>query len=145
MPTLLEEIQAKCSPELLATRDCVAIAAKVNETRKRAAPVPRAIFARWCAKSGLRATIEDHANTAQSPLRSIALTLLDFLRGTADTLDLSDPDNAAMLAAWVQAKALTEAQRDELLALAQVPDPIDEITVRRACWSDDGQWLAGGA
>lgn len=27
-----------------------------------------------------------------------------------------------------------------LMALAEVPDPIDEMTVRKACWSDDGVW-----
>lgn len=27
-----------------------------------------------------------------------------------------------------------------LLALAEVPDPIDEMAVRKVCWSDDGVW-----
>lgn len=33
--TLIEEIRNKCSPELLAERNSVAIAAKVSEGRKR--------------------------------------------------------------------------------------------------------------
>lgn len=30
---------------------------------------------------------------------------------------------------------------NSLLAMSEVPDPIDEMTVRKACWSDDGAWL----
>lgn len=27
-----------------------------------------------------------------------------------------------------------------LMALAEVPDPVDEMAVRKECWSDDGVW-----
>jgi len=76
-------------------------------------------FAIWAAKTGLRAAIQDHAYTLQSPLRSIALTLLDFLQSSsARSLDFGNSDNCAMLEAWVVAGALTPVQRDDLLAMA---------------------------
>lgn len=86
-------------------------------------PVPgriaRADFAVWCGSSGLRAVVEDTATTAGHPLRSAALTLLDFLRGgVAESIDLALPGNQAMLAAWVSAGAITQGQADELVTLS---------------------------
>lgn len=81
--------------------------------------VPRSIFSMWCGSTGLRGAIEDIAVTTGHPLRAIALTVLDFLRGgVADALDFADARNQMMLGAWVQAGALTQAQADELIALA---------------------------
>jgi hypothetical protein len=77
-------------------------------------------FAIWAASTGLRATIQDHAENPASPLRSIALTLLDLLQGNLDrALDFGNAANVAMLEAWVTATAITAAQRDELLALSE--------------------------
>jgi hypothetical protein len=76
-------------------------------------------FAIWAASTGLRAAIQDHAANAESPLRSIALTLLDLLQGNlAPALDFGNATNVALLSAWVTAGALTTQQRDELLALS---------------------------
>ncbi len=87
--------------------------------------VSRSRFAMWCGATGLRAAIADHARTPGSPLRSIALTIEDFLLGgVAEELHLADPANQMMIAAWVQAGALTQAQADELLALATTPQPL---------------------
>lgn len=77
-------------------------------------------FAIWAASTGLRAVIEDHANNAQSPLRSIALTLLDLLKGNLErSLDFGIPANVTMLEAWVTAQAITANQRDELLQMSK--------------------------
>lgn len=77
-------------------------------------------FAIWAASTGLRSSIQDHADNHASPLRSIALTLLDLLTGNLErAIDLGIQSNIAMLNAWVVAGALTTAQRDELLALSQ--------------------------
>lgn len=35
---------------------------------------------------------------------------------------------------------LTAAQAQALKAVAEVADPVDEMDVRRLCWSDDGVW-----
>lgn len=78
-------------------------------------------FAIWCAETGMRAAINDQASTPASPLRSIALTLLDLLQGnlTPASLDLSIAQNVDMLHAWVLAGLLTTEQEQDLIVLSQ--------------------------
>ena len=78
-------------------------------------------FAIWCAETGMRSAIDDQATNPASPLRSIALTLLDLLQGnlTPASLDLSIEQNKAMLHAWVLTGLLTTAQEQELITLSQ--------------------------
>ena len=140
--SLLDEIKAKCTPELLASRDADAIASAVNVGRVSVGYASREKFAMWAAKHDVRAKIEDHANNPASSLRSIALALLDVLRSPTEGIDLSVPDNALMLGAWVQSGEITQAQADELVDLASRPDPVSEHDVRRAIWADDGSYLA---
>ena len=140
--TLLDEIKAKCSPELLASRDSDAIAAAMNIGRVRIGYASRESFAMWAAKHDVRAKIEDHANNQASPLRSIALALLDVLRSPTEGIDFSVPDNQVMLGAWVASGEITQAQADELFALASRPNPVTEFDVRKAIWADDGSYLA---
>ena len=140
--TLLEEIKTKCSAELLASQDADAIAIAVNVGRISVGYASREKFAMWAAKHDVRAKIEDHANNPASPLRSIALALLDVLRSPTEGIDLSVPDNAAMLGAWIASGEITQDQADELVALASRPDPVTEFDVRKAIWADDGSYLA---
>lgn len=140
--SLLDEIKAKCPPDLLASQDADAIAAVVNVGRTALGYASREKFAMWAAKHSVRAKIEDHSSNPASPLRSIALALLDVLRSPTEGIDLSVPDNALMLGAWVQSGEITQAQADELYALASNPDPVSEFEVRRAIWADDGSYLA---
>lgn len=35
---------------------------------------------------------------------------------------------------------LTTEQADALKAVAEIPDPVDEMEVRRLCWSNEGSW-----
>lgn len=118
--------------------DSQAIADAMSEGRTRAAPVRRADFAVWCGATGLRAAVEDHASNVDSPLRSAALTIRDFLGGAAETIDFGLAGNQQMLAAWQMAGAITQEQADELMALGREPDPVAEMDVRRAIWRDDG-------
>lgn len=122
--------------------DTQGIADALSAGRQVRASVPVAILAAWCASSGMRATIQDASQNAQSPLRSSALTLLDVLHGAASSLDFGASamggGNVGMLDAWVTAGAMTSAQRDEVLALAMVADPVAEFDVRRAIFADDG-------
>jgi hypothetical protein len=78
-------------------------------------------FAIWCAETGMRAVITDQAVNPASPLRSIALTLLDLLQGnlTPASLDLSIAQNVDMLHVWVTAGLLTTAQEQELILLSK--------------------------
>ena len=140
--TLLEEIKTKCSAELLASQDADAIADVVNVGRISVGYASREKFAMWAAKHDVRAKIEDHSSNPASPLRSIALALLDVLRSPTEGIDLSVPDNAAMLGAWIASGEITQDQADELVALASRLDPVTEFDVRRAIWADDGSYLA---
>lgn len=81
--------------------------------------ISRALFAIWCAQTGMRSAIRDHALNVNSPLRSIAITLEDFLGGAADSLDFAMSENQTMLAAWVTAGGCTQEQADSLIALCQ--------------------------
>ena len=87
--------------------------------------VSRANFAKWAGATGLRGTVEDHAINAQSPLKSAALTIRDFLQGDVNgVIEMSDPLNQAMMAAWVTAGALTQDQANQLVALATTNQPV---------------------
>lgn len=140
--TLLEEIKTKCSAELLASQDADAIADVVNVGRTALGYASREKFSMWAAKHSVRAKIEDHSSNPASPLRSIALALLDVLRSPTEGIDLSVPDNALMLGAWVQSGEITQAQADELVALAGHVAHVTEFDVRKAIWADDGSYLA---
>ena len=141
--TLLEEIRAKCSSELLARGDVHAIANTASIGRVRVGQVDRADFAMWAAVNGMRSKIEDHAANSQSPLRDAALACRDLIQGAANSIDFSLTPNQTMLGAWVQVGALTQAQADTLLALATRPAPITEFDVRCTLWAADGTWLGG--
>lgn len=76
--------------------------------------------------------------------------LLDALYATPDfryvkplleqgRLQVSSPLVAAALAGMVQAEVITQPEADALAALGQEPDPVSEIDVRRAIWSDNGE------
>lgn len=97
-----------------------AIAALLNaDYATETGAITRAMFAIWAAQTGMRSAIRDHAQNVNSPLRSIAITLEDFLGGAADSLDFSMSENQAMLAAWVSVGGCTQEQADSLLALCQ--------------------------
>lgn len=139
MPTLLEEIQAKCSPELLASRDCTAIAAKVSETRTRPSSL----------EIGNGTVLETIGLEAGNALLDAIYSGNEYryVRPLLEQgrLKAASPLIAGALAKLVEVNVIEQEHADALLALGREPDPIDEITVRRTCWSDDGRWLAGGA
>lgn len=101
---------------LISAGDTAGIAELITQTTADApGSVSRAWFAMWAGRTGLRGRIEDAAADKGSPLRSIALTLLDFLRGgVAESLDLANQANVEMLDAWEMAGAITADQRTQL-------------------------------
>lgn len=134
--------------EFVASGNDGAIAAVLNaDYATETGAISRAMFAIWAAQTGMRSAIRDHANTAESPLRSIAISLEDFLGGASDTLDFAKPENQAMLSAWVVAGGCTQEQADSLIALCQKPisramqvfgQNVTDLDVRRAIWNDNG-------
>lgn len=75
-------------------------------------------------------------------------TLLDIIDNVADFRHVKQ----LVANGWLDVgDALTRAMIDQvctpedgaaLKALAEISTPIDEMTVRLACWSDNGEWLA---
>lgn len=126
------DIQAVCTPEEIASRNEVMIAAKMSVGRTRISSVSREVFATWAAKYGVRAKIEDYAATSDHPLRSISLALIDVLRSPTAGIDFSVADNLAMLQAWVTTGDITQTQADELITIATVPDPVSPYEVTSA-------------
>lgn len=75
-------------------------------------------------------------------------TLLDIIDNVADFRHVKQ----LVVNGWLDVgDALTRAMIDQvcspadgaaLKALAETSTPIDEMAVRRACWSNNGEWLA---
>lgn len=101
-----------------------ALAKALSVGRVKIGTVSRAWFATWAAGNGMRAIIEDTAATVGHPLRSVALACKDVLAGAADGIDMSLPENQAMVGAWVQAGLMPQAEADKLLSFATQPDPV---------------------
>lgn len=150
--SLLDELQtgplAEALAPLIVTGDDGAIAELLNAPYTNiTGSISRALFAIWCAQTGMRSAIRDHGLNAASPLRSIAISLEDFLGGAAETLDFAMSENQTMLAAWVQAGGCTQAQADSLIALCQVPvsraeqvvgRAVTDLEIRKLIWNNDG-------
>ena len=138
--TLLDEIKAKCPPELLAGQDADAIAAAVNVGRTRV--VPRL--------GGIGAVMET-LGAVDGPL---VLDALESLKATLPAvrwgwvllgrgeLDFGSTVTRQMIDGLVMGGVMTEAQGLAIKALAEQPDPVTEFDVRRAIWADDGSYLA---
>lgn len=103
--------------------------------------VSREWFATWAAGTGMRAKIEDSASNPADPLRSIALTLVDVLRSASSGISFAYGHNRAMLAEWVAAGHCSQPDADQLLAMATRYAPVEEMAVRQAMWSTNGEWL----
>lgn len=120
--TLLDEIKAKCSAELLASQDADAIAAAVNVGRTRI--VPRL--------GGIGAVMET-LGAVDGPL---VLDALDSLKGTVPAvkwgwvllergeLDFGSTVTRQLIDSLAAGGVMTAEQADKLKALAVVPAPV---------------------
>lgn len=138
--TLLDEIKAKCSPELLASRDSDAIAAAVNVGRTSIVPI----------LGGIGAVMET-LGAVDGP---VVLDALDSLKATLPAvkwgwvllergeLDFGSVVTRQLIDGLVMGGVMTEAQGLAIKSLAEQPDPVSEFDVRKAIWADDGEYLA---
>lgn len=161
--TLLDEIRARCSQTVLDSRDDAAIATAVSQGRTRLQSIT-------VSERGVRSalSIVDGASFIKL-LRdlSAATTAPAWVTGVCDALGIPASIRWAYLDTlqcaypWLQREGLdvgAKTTRDMLdliaagnpplaaacqaiKALAEVADPIDPYTVRRAVWSDTGEWL----
>lgn len=141
MPLTTVEVQAHAvDPALVAALtagDDVAAAARLSELLTETVPVPIHRLAAWAATNGLRAQLQDAADLIGHPLRSIALTALDLLRGNmSESFDIVV--YAGMLDALQQGGALNATERAQLTAIATQPRDITPNEVAAAVRNGDG-------
>lgn len=134
--SLLDEIKAKCPPDVLATRNDAAIAAAVSKSRTK--PSTKEI-----GNGTILETIGLQYGNA----------MLDVIYNDANfrhvkplleqgRLIVGSPLVVATIQGMAADGVIPAAARDALLALTVEPDPVSDLDVRRALWSDDGRWLA---
>ena len=132
--TLLEEIKAKCSPELLASRDPQRIADAVNVGRVKVVPREGGIG------TILNALGPDAGAALLDQLELLAASVPSVKWGMkllmAGTFDFSLPASRTMI------DQLVPPPGNALLkAMAEVSDPISEFDVRCALYATDGTFL----
>lgn len=122
----------------VSNHDCETIATAMSVGRTELGSVSRADFAIWATTTGMRAKIEDHSMNVNSPLRSIALSLRDFILGSANSIDFTIPENVQALDAWVTANELDSTGKASLLQKATADVVITPRDVAKALYNDDG-------
>lgn len=130
----IEDIQAHASDEALAAAlaagDDFVAAARLSQLLTEVVPVPINVLAAWAAQTGVRAAVQDAADTVGHPLRSVALAAIDLLQGgmsaTFDTVVYG-----GMLDAMQSGGLMTQAHRDALTALATKPMNVSAADVLR--------------
>lgn len=143
------DLIARVSEEVLASRDSQAIADAFNVGRVRI--VSRLIGERGVldalgpiAGEAFLAALE--AITSAEALPEPARPYFGALRrGVAwlksEGLDIGSATTRSLLDLHANVGVLDAAAVATIKALAQTPDAIDELTVRRLAWSDSGEWL----
>lgn len=135
MATLLAEIRAKCAPELIASKDAQAIADAVNVGRTKPVRV----------EIGNGTILETLGLATGSALLDVINSVPDY-RHVKPLLEQGrlisgSPVVAGAIAALVAGGVITQADGDRLAARGLEPDPVSEFDVRRAIWSDAGEYL----
>ena len=133
---LLDEIRAKCSPTLLASQDTQAIADAVNVGRVKVQPNLGGVgIVMEALGPTAGAALLDQLETMAATVPAVKWAFVLINRGE---LDFGSTATRAMIDQLVTDPAAAAA----LKAVAEVPDPVSEFDVRRACWSDAGEWIA---
>lgn len=135
------EVQAHAADQTLAAAlaagDDVSAAARLSQLLIEIVPVPINVLGAWAAQTGVRAAVQDAADTAGHPLRSIALTAIDLLQGSmAQSFDTVV--YGGMLDAMQAGGLMTQTDRDALTALATQPRLVTANDVAHAVRNDDG-------
>lgn len=132
---LLDEIKQKCSPELLASRDSEAVTAQVNQGRTKVVQTLGGIGTVLEAIGPVDgAALLDALEAQSATVPPIKWAFVLINRGE---LDFGSDTTRGMIDQLIQ-----EPARSALKAVAEVPDPVSELDVRKALWSETGEYLA---
>lgn len=132
--TLRDEIISKCSPDLLALHDTNAIANVINSGRVK----PNKI------EIGNVTILEVLGLPVGNALLDIIYTDSNFRHVKPlveqGRLTIGSPLVQGTIQSMVGA-VLTQEQANMLCSIGMDLDPIDELEIRKVCWSDNGDWL----
>lgn len=131
--------------DALAIGDDIAVAKRLSELITQVNTVPISVVSAWAAQTGLRARLQDHADLAGSPLRSISLSALDLLQGNmAESFDcimyapLLDAMEAVPSVDDINVPVLSSSDRAMLLAAATSPKHVSAYDVAVLVRNTDG-------
>jgi hypothetical protein len=139
MMSLLAEIKA-LDPELVASRDTKAIAAGLSLGRTKIVKVPIADIQAHLQTTGEWWAVK--AAAAEHPANQAASALMDVATARYENIDTTLPIVGQMLGGLVLSGVISQASLDAIVGMGVIADPISEFDVRRAVWSDAGEYLA---
>lgn len=129
-----DDIHAAVAAEVIAARDTAAIAAALSVGRVKRVPT----------EIGNGTILETIGLTAGNALLDVINSAAEF-RHVKPLLEQGrlrvDADLVRATLDALVPSVLTADQAQALKALAEKPDPVDEMTVRCLAWSDTGEWL----
>lgn len=125
--TLLDEIQAKCSPELIASRDHGAIAAAVNVGRTK-------IVSRLGGIGAVMETLGPVDGAALLDLLEVTASTVPAVRWAFVLINRGELDFGSLATRAMIDQLVTSPAKELLLAVAEVPNPITEFDVRCALY-----------
>ena len=135
--SLWNEIQTKCSAEMLARRNMHEIAAFLNINRTKTVQTlmgERGILAKYptgpVEADAVLTKLEVFSQTAH-PMASLVKRAVRFL-GTTEGIDLGDPATQLLLDQLAAGGAITVSEAANLKGLASVPDSVDWSQVQAA-------------
>lgn len=139
---LLDEIRAKVPVDVLKAKDTRAIADALSAGRTKVQKVPIADVQAYLQTNGVWWAIKAAAADSAHPAQSAAVAVLDVAGARYENIDTTLPLVGQMLGGLVATGVIGQTHMDELMALGVVADPVSEFDVRRACWADNGDWMA---
>lgn len=135
--SLWNEIQTKCSAEMLARRNMHEIAAFLNINRTKTVQTmmgERGILSKYATgpvdADAVLSKLEAFSQS-QHPMASLVKRAVRFL-GTTEGIDLGDPATQMLLDQLAAVAAITVTEAENLKALASVPDTLDWTQVQAA-------------
>ena len=122
--TLLEEIQAKCSPVLIASREHGAIAEVVSLGRTKTQMVKIADVQSYLQANGLWWAIKGASADDLHPANAAAVAVMDVANARYEVLEMTLPIIGQMRGGLVATGLMAQANLDALMALGVVPAPV---------------------
>lgn len=142
---LRDEILAKVPPGVRSGRDAQAIADVLNVGRTRIVSrtvTERDILAEYAdgpiAGDAVLRKIEAFSESAH-PLATVVRRAVGWLTPGVG-IDIGHASTRALIDQLAAGGVITTDEAGKLEALAVIPDPVSELDVRRAIWSDDGTY-----